>query len=73
MQKAAYNSNQIITEHSVNISEQKTKLVAFKGRDTVTSKTVIDNKITEQVNFFHYLVNLISYEKEVENKLNNYL
>jgi hypothetical protein len=34
----------------------------------------IDNKITEQINSFNYLGNLISFEKEVEvdNKLNNY-
>ena len=34
-----------------------------------------DNKITRQVNSFHYLDNLTSYEKEVDidNKLKNYL
>jgi len=38
------------------------------------SKIVIDNKIIELVNSFHYLENLIPYDKEVdtENKLNNY-
>jgi hypothetical protein len=47
----------------------------LKGRDSVRSKTVIDNKITEKLNCFNYLENLISYEKEVDtdNKLNNYL
>jgi hypothetical protein len=40
------------------------------GRSTI----VIDNKIIEQVNSFHYLENFILYDKEVgiENKLNNY-
>jgi hypothetical protein len=49
--------------------------MAFKGRDPVRSNTVIDNKITEQVNSFTYLGNLMSYEKEVyiDNKLNKYL
>jgi len=48
--------------------------MVFKGRDTGRSTIVIDNKITEQVNSFHYLKNLILYDKEVdiENKLNNY-
>jgi hypothetical protein len=48
--------------------------MAFKGRDTGRSAIVIDNKIIEQVNSFHYLENLILYDKEVdiENKLNNY-
>jgi hypothetical protein len=38
--------------------------VAFKGREPVRSKTVIDNKIIEQVNFFNYFGNVIPYEKE---------
>ena len=64
LQKAAYKLNQIITEHDLTISVQKTKLMAFKGRDPVRSKIVIDNKITEQVNSFSYLGNLIYYEKK---------
>jgi hypothetical protein len=49
--------------------------VAFKGRDPIRSKIVIDNKIIEQVNSFNYLGNLIFYQNEmdVDNKLNNYL
>jgi hypothetical protein len=49
--------------------------MAFKGRDPVRTKTVIGNKIIEQVNSFNYLGNMISYEKEldIDNKLRNYL
>jgi hypothetical protein len=49
--------------------------VEFKGRDPLRSKIVIDNKITEQVDSFNYLGNLISYgnEMDIYNKLNNYL
>jgi len=45
--------------------------MAFKGRDPVRAKIVIDNKIIEQVNSFSYLGNMISYEKEldIDNKL----
>jgi hypothetical protein len=59
----------------LTISMQKTKLVAFKGRDPVRGKIVIDNKIIEQVNSFNYLGTLITYEKEVDidNILNKYL
>jgi len=48
--------------------------MAFKGRDPVRTKIVID-KIKEQVNSFNYLGNMISYERElnIDNKLNNYL
>jgi len=46
--------------------------MVFKGQGPVTSKIVIHNKITEQVNSFNYLRNLISYEKEIDiDKLNN--
>jgi len=37
--------------------------MAFKGRDPIRTKIVIDNKIIEQVNSFNYLGNMISYEK----------
>jgi len=49
--------------------------MAFKGRDSVRTKIVIDNTITEQVNLFNYLGNIISYEGEldIDIKLNNFL
>jgi len=37
--------------------------MAFKGRDIVRTKIVIDNKIIEQVNMFNYLENMIFYKK----------
>jgi hypothetical protein len=48
--------------------------MAFKERDPVRTKIVIDNRIIEQVNLFNYLGN-ISYEGEldIDNKLNNFL
>jgi len=50
------------------------RLGAFKGRDPVRTKTVIDNKGIEQVNLFNYLGNIF-YEGEldIDNKLNNFL
>jgi hypothetical protein len=49
--------------------------VAFKERDPVRTKIVIDNKIIEQVKLFYYLGNMISYERQmdIDDKLNNYL
>jgi hypothetical protein len=49
--------------------------MAFRGRDPVRTKIVIDNKIIEQVNSFNCLGNAISYENEmdIDNKLHNYL
>jgi transcription initiation factor TFIIIB Brf1 subunit/transcription initiation factor TFIIB len=65
LQKAAHKLNRIITEYSLTISVQKTKSMEFRGRDSVRTKTVIDNKIIEQVNSFNYLGNMIYYEKNV--------
>ena len=49
--------------------------MAFKGRDPVRTKIVIDHIIIEKVNSFNYLGNMISYEKEldIDNKLHDYL
>jgi len=75
LQRAAHILNQIITEYGLTISVQKTKSMAFRGRDPVRTKIVIDNKIIEEVNSFNYLERMISYEKEldIDNKLHNYL
>ena len=45
LQKAAHKLNQIITEYGLAISVQKTKSMAFKGRDPVRTKIVIDTKL----------------------------
>jgi len=74
LQKAAHKLNRTITEYGLTISVQKTKSMAFKGRDPVRTEIVIDNKIIEQVNMFNHLGNMIFYEKEldIDNKLHNY-
>jgi len=75
LQKAVHTLNQIITEYGLTISVQKTKRMAFKGRDPVRTKIAIDNKIIEKVNLFNYLGNMVSYDEEldIDNKLNNFL
>jgi len=60
LQKAAHKLNQIIREYGLTISVQQAKWMAFKGRDPVRTKIVIDNKIIEKVNSFNYLGNIIS-------------
>ena len=65
LQKAVYKLNQMITEPGLTIPVQKTELLAFKGREQVGSKTVVNNKIIEQASSFNYLGNLVSCEEEV--------
>ena len=45
--------NQIITEYGLTVSVQRTKWMSFKGRDTVRTKIVIENKIIEKVKFLN--------------------
>ena len=75
LQKAARKLKQIVTGYGLTISVQKTKSMAFKWRDPVRTKIVIDNKIIEQVNLLKYLGNMIFYEGEldIDNKLNTVL
>jgi hypothetical protein len=58
-------------KHSVRKSHIKTKIMAFKGTESIRSKTVIDNMILEQVNTFTYLGCNISYqeEKDIHSKI----
>jgi transposase len=74
LQIAIYKLNKIITNYGLTISADKSKVIAFKGRDPIKSKIVINNEII-QVNTFNYLGNLISYEKEkdIDNKITKYL
>jgi len=49
--------------------------MAFKGRNPVGTKIVIYSKITEKVNLFNYLGNVISYKGKlnIDNKLTTFL
>jgi len=59
----SHSLNEVITEYGLTISVQKTESMAFKGRDPVRTKIVIDNKIIGQANLFNCLGNVISYEE----------
>jgi len=64
LQKAAYKLNPNVAEYGWTIPVEKTKLMAFKGREPVRSKIVIDNKIIDQVNYFNYLWNWYIMKKQ---------
>jgi hypothetical protein len=75
VQTAICKLNKIITEYGLTISTDKSKVMAFKGRDPTRTKIVIINNIIEQVNMFNYLGNVVSYEKEkdIVNKITTFL
>ena len=60
----------------MKISSDKTKTMAFIGKDTVRSKILINvSNIIKQVNMFKYLGNEISYQGEayVSSKIAKFL
>ena len=46
--------------------------MAFNGQCPVRSKIVINNQIIEQVNYFKYLCNTISYVNEIDINYTSY-
>jgi hypothetical protein len=49
--------------------------MAFKGKFPIRTKIIIDNNILEQVSYFSYWGNEITYmqEKDIHNKLNKFM
>jgi hypothetical protein len=66
---------EITSQYGLTISANKAKTMAFRGREAIRSKIVINNKIIEQVNTFNYLGCLLSYEteKDITSKLSKFL
>lgn len=54
----------LTSKYGLKISKSKTKAMAFKRRDPVRSKIVINNNIIEQINTSTYLGCSISYQNE---------
>jgi hypothetical protein len=55
LQKSTHKLNKLINKYGMKISTEKIKTMAFCGPEPISSKTVIDNKIIQQVNVFNYL------------------
>jgi hypothetical protein len=49
----------------MEISTEKPKVMAFKGRTPIGSKICLNNKILEQVTKFKYLGHNISYREKI--------
>jgi hypothetical protein len=50
LQKSIHSLESILSEYGLKMSTSKTKTVTFRGRDPITNKVVINNKIIEQIN-----------------------
>ena len=54
----------VTSKYGLKVSRGKKETTAFKARDPVRIKIVINNNITEQTNTFNYLGRCISYQNK---------
>jgi hypothetical protein len=75
LQRAVYNLAITAQRYNMKISTEKTRVMAFRGKDPVRSKIVINERIIEQVSSFKYLGSDISYlgEVDVNSKISKFL
>jgi hypothetical protein len=59
----------VIFKCGLKVSTIKTKKMAFKGRDSVRNKFIINSDIIEQINTFTELVSSISLQNEEISKI----
>ena len=64
LQKSVYTLNQMSKDNNLKISTDKTKMMAFKGKQLVRSKIEIDGSIFEKVRQFNYLGRELSLDGE---------
>lgn len=74
LQRSIYRLKILCEDYNLKISKDKTKIMAFEGKETVRSKIIIDNKTLEQVSHFNYLGCDTTYErdKDVESKVHKF-
>jgi hypothetical protein len=66
LQRARYNLQKTVSDFDMSISIEKTKIMAFSGKDPVRSKICTNVKTLQQVNTFNYLGFTLSYEGETD-------
>jgi hypothetical protein len=66
LQRSIYQFKLIAEKFSMNISTDKTKVMASKRKEDIRSKMYVYDKPTEQVSSFKYLGCNISYEKDFD-------
>lgn len=73
-QRALFQLSNISKHFNLNISINKTKVLAFRGADTIRAKIVLEGKPIEQIHCFNYLGYNISYTKneDIQNKINKF-
>jgi hypothetical protein len=66
LQHSFYSFKLVAEKYSMEISTEKTKIMAFCGKEPVPSKICLNNKILERVNEFNYLGYKLSFMGELD-------
>ena len=72
LQRSVYTLETIANEYSLEISAQKTKIMAFKGKNPVRSKIMVYGHPVEQISHFCYLGSDVSYLKRHDIEISYY-
>ncbi|KAJ4439022.1 hypothetical protein ANN_14978 [Periplaneta americana] len=75
LQRAIYNLQIIASDFNMEISKEKTKVMAFSGENPIPSKIMINNTLIERVNSFNYLGYNLSYitDEDMSNKISKFI
>jgi hypothetical protein len=60
------NLNKIAESYDMEISHEKTKVLAFRGKDPVPSKICLNSKLLERANAFSYLGYSLSFTHDTD-------
>jgi hypothetical protein len=66
LQHSLYNFKLVAEKYSMEISTEKTEIMAFCGKEPVPSKICLNNKILKRVNEFNYLGYKLSFVEELD-------
>jgi endonuclease/exonuclease/phosphatase family metal-dependent hydrolase len=74
LQRSLFELDKIGQDYNLIISSSKTRVMAFRGKDPVRSKIVVQQNIVDQVSHFHYLGCEISFQrdKDASNKMHRF-
>lgn len=74
LQRAIHQLSNITSEYNLQISYEKTKIMAFRATDHLRAKIYINNNPIQQQSDFNYLGYIVSYtsNRDVQNKLNKF-
>jgi hypothetical protein len=66
LQRLIYSLSKAVTVFNMEISTEKSKVMAFKDRTPIGSEICLNNKILEQVNKFKYLGHSVSCREKID-------